>query len=104
MMLEWVSDKMLAMPKKRNPFNVAVGKRLQALRIRIAAKSKVREFAQFLGINEDTYRAWEKGDNCLPPHVADDLCARFDVTTDYFYRGDPGGLPVRVHEKLRGVA
>ena len=86
------SDKMSEpMSKKHSPFNIEVGKRLKALRRTLEFKT-LSAFARNLSVHEDTYRAWEIGDNCVPPEWAIVIANRCDVTTDWLYRGDHGAL------------
>ncbi len=88
------------MPRKRSPYNVAVGKRLEKLRHAKGYKT-IRSFANHIRVAEDTYRAWEKGDNLIPPPVVDALEKLFRVDHNWIYKGDPGGIPVKLAEELR---
>ncbi len=97
------SDKISGMPRKRSPYNIAVGKRLENLRLAKGYKT-IREFANYIKVGEDTYRAWEKGDNLIPPPVVDALQQRFKIDHNWIYKGDPGGIPVKLAEELKLVA
>ncbi len=96
-------DKLSDMPRKRAPYNVAVGKRLEKLRLAKGYKT-IREFANFIKVGEDTYRAWEKGDNLIPPPVVDVLEKQFKIDHNWVYKGDPGGIPTKLSEDIKKIA
>jgi len=90
------------MPKKRDPFNVEVGQRLERLR-KSKGFHKIRPWAALLEIHEDTWRAWEKGDNRLPYEIAVMLETRFHVPEAWIYRGITKDLTLEVHAQLMSV-
>lgn len=96
------SDKLSAMPKKRNPLNVAVGHRLMILRL-VKKFGTIRAFAKEIDVHEDTYRAWETGDNKLPVERAIDLQQRFGPIFEWLYRNDIGRLSVEFHSQVLEV-
>lgn len=80
-------------------FNAEVGRRLAALR---AANgfAKIRHFATDMGVDEDRYSKWEKGENTLPPYAAIAICKRYGVTTEWLYRGIPDGIVTGLWRKI----
>ncbi len=80
------------MPKKRSEAERIYGKRLEAVRLALDY-DKIRSFAEALDIHEDTYRAWERGDNMVPPSAITVLFELFGVDHNWIYLGDPSRLP-----------
>lgn len=91
------------MSKKRDPFRLAVGERLKALRL-AKGFDTIRAFAKDLGVEEDRYTTWEKGKALIPPQSVADLIDRFGVTADWLYFGDPAGLSQTLYSELRAAA
>lgn len=91
------------MPKKRTAFNIAVGKRLESLRLAKGFK-KIRAWANYVRVHEDTWRAWEKGDNGLPAEIAKDLEERFGATTGWLYNGNEKTLTVQLADEIKSVS
>lgn len=90
------------MPKKRDPFRQATGKRLEVLR-RAKDFDTIRGFAKELDIEEDRYTTWEKGKALIPPQVVENLRQRYGITSDWLYYGDGSGLPHRLYTELTGL-
>lgn len=80
------------MPKKRSDSERIYGKRLEAVRLALGF-DKIRSFAEALDIHEDTYRAWERGDNMVPPSAITVLFDLYGVDHNWIYLGDPSRLP-----------
>lgn len=98
------SDRISAMPKKPTAYNEAIGKRLEQLRV-AKGFDTIRAFAKSINVHEDTYRAWERGDNRIPANVVSVLCKRYKgLTHDWIYDGDEGGIPGRLLEELKRAA
>ena len=83
----------------------AIGDRLRQLRI--AHGKSQSEVAPALGIKQPTYNAYETGRRLMPVEHA--LLLRklyrtargYNVTLDFIYTGDHGGLEVRLLDALR---
>ena len=80
------------MPKQRSPADRIYGRRLEAVRLALGFE-KIRSFAEALNIHEDTYRAWERGDNMVPPSAITILFDLYGVDHNWIYLGDPSRLP-----------
>ena len=80
------------MPRQRNEAEQVYGMRLEAVR-RALGFEKIRSFAEALNIHEDTYRAWERGDNMVPPSAITILFDLYGVDHNWIYLGDPSRLP-----------
>lgn len=87
------------MPKKRNPKYLEYGTRLKSTREALGFPT-LRGFAEAMECHEDTYRAWEKGDNGVPPEAVDIMFEHWAITHDWIYRGDPSRLPFDLIQKL----
>lgn len=94
------SENSSEMGKKRNLFTEASGKRVGALRLALGFDT-LRGFARDLDVEEDRYTAWEKGKALLPPQILETIRARYGVTADWVYFGDPSGLPARLYDSLK---
>lgn len=103
MICESVSDRLFDMPSKPTPFNKAVGKRLERLRL-AEGHLTMRSFAKALGVDEARYRSWEKGLNGLPPETASELETRYGAALSWLYRGETRELRVGLLERLKKVA
>lgn len=97
------ADKIPDMPKKPSKFNKAVGERITSLRKALGFEY-IRHLAKEMDWGEDQVRAWERGDNCIPPVEAVKLNNRYGVPLDWIYVGDEAGLPIRLHQKLKALA
>ncbi len=76
------------------------------LRLTRAALSVVdqREFGEAAGLEQSLYNRFETGKRLLTLQAAMKLCARYSLTLDWLYRGDPSGLPYKLHGDIRTVA
>lgn len=77
----------------------AIGLRLLVIR-KLSGMSQ-KEFARSVGATQSACGGWEKG--LRPPglKIGQALCDVYQLTLDYIYRGDAGGLPVRVEQAIR---
>jgi transcriptional regulator with XRE-family HTH domain len=80
------------MAKKKSQAEVIYGERLKAVRLALGF-DKIRAFALTLEIHEDTYRAWERGDNMVPPGIITKIFELYSVDHNWIYLGDPYRLP-----------
>jgi transcriptional regulator with XRE-family HTH domain len=80
------------MPKKKSDAEIIYGERLKAVRLGLGY-DKIRAFAEALDVHEDTYRAWERGDNMVPPGIITKLFELHSVDHNWIYLGDPSRLP-----------
>lgn len=68
-----------------------VGTRLKEVR-EAAGYRRARAFAKALGVQENTYTSWERGDRVIHPEVLGRVRELTGVTADYIYYGDPAAL------------
>lgn len=87
------------MPKKPTPYTAECGIRLRRAREALGFE-KIRHFATERGLNEDRYRAWERGDNEIPAWFILELRLVYGLTHDFIYAGDPSGLPIRLAQAM----
>jgi len=59
------------------------------------------EIAEQCQIGRTAYNQYETGTRMLTLTAALHLCEVYGLTLDWFYRGDPSGLPHRVFERIR---
>lgn len=76
-------------------FKKQVGKRVEALRLALGVSSQA-DMADRLGVETGTYNHWTTGKALIPVPAAIRLCQISGATTDYIYRGDVSGLPMRL--------
>lgn len=88
-------------PKERPESLKSVGERLELLRQAMGLENQV--LAQMIGISPQQWRNYKVGDNVFPPAAAIQLCIVSGATTDFIYRGERGGLPGHLLEKLAKV-
>lgn len=81
---------------------LAAGARIRALRK--YAKWSQRDMAKFLNTDRELISRWERGLNYPSWPMTDQLCNRFQITTDYIFRGRFEGIAYEVVEKLRPLA
>lgn len=87
-----------------NPMSAKeIGKRLRLLRL-AKGFEKQPPMAQLLGVSNNRYNNWEVGVVAIPITFANILCAKTGATTDYIYRGDVSGLPVRLASALQEIS
>ncbi|MBF0423060.1 MAG: helix-turn-helix transcriptional regulator [Magnetococcales bacterium] len=77
---------------------IAVGARLRAAREAIGCRQKAICFALNIGIT--TWNNWENGKRLPDPLVMARFQAKFRVSLDWIYAGDPSMLPYALAEKV----
>jgi transcriptional regulator with XRE-family HTH domain len=70
---------------------------------RMAIGGSQADFGKSAGMSQPRYSAYENGLRLLTLKAAMMLCERYDLTLDWLYRGDPSGLPARMHEAVQSV-
>ena len=90
------------MPGQRRPkeWKRQVGQRLRAVRI-AAGYESAREFARRIGVGENAYTNWERGDRLIEPEDLGKVRDLTGVTSDYIYYDDPSALPADLASALR---
>jgi len=78
---------------------IAVGRRLAAVRKALGLNQI--EFAAPANLSQPQYNQFENGKRLLTVEAALRLCAVYSLSMDYLYRGDIGGLPMRLVALLR---
>lgn len=58
-------------------------------------------FGETAGLAQPRYNQYETGRRLLTLSAAMMLCERYLLTLDWIYRGDPSGLPNRLHERIK---
>lgn len=62
-----------------------------------------QSFGETAGLAQPRYNQYETGKRLLTLSAAMMLCERHLLTLDWLYRGDPSGLPSRLHERIQAV-
>lgn len=62
-----------------------------------------REFGEAAGLEQSLYNRFETGKRLLTLQAAMKLCARYSLTLDWLYRGDPSSLPYKLATDIRLV-
>lgn len=92
------------MGNKAERMRIETGRRLKQLR-EVHEIRTIRAFAGQIGVSEDRYDKWEKGEVLIPVPWAEVLVDQFGITTDWLYLGNGSSLPQRLYGKLaRGAA
>lgn len=76
----------------------AIGNRLQATRQALGLSQA--EICRLTGIAPNTWNQWERGVGRPELDKAFELCKTLGVTLDWIYRGNPGGLPFDLAQKV----
>lgn len=84
------------------PTAKTLGKRLRQTREAMALKAV--DICRAIDIEPNRWSQYESGTRPVTMAVAIRLCEAYGLTLDWIYRGDPSGLPVRLHQKLSVVA
>jgi transcriptional regulator with XRE-family HTH domain len=90
-------------PDDTGEFARDVARRLRLTRA--ALKMNQDEFAEPAGLSQPQYSQYESGkeDRPLTLRAALPLCEAHNLTLDWLFRGDPSGLPVRLHDAIKAA-
>lgn len=88
-------------PNASNDLRRDVATRLR--RTREAFGMQQGEFAAAAGIAFNTYNQYEQGIRLVRLDNAMALCDRFELTLDWIYRGEAGGLPLQTWKLIQGT-
>lgn len=83
-------------------YKAACGLRLQQIREALGFDTR-RSFAAALpdDVSEDRLAKWEDGAAMMPARYAVFIKARWGVTIDWLYAGDPSNLPNSLYQELQ---
>ena len=81
----------------------AIAERLRLTRAALDYESQA-EFALKAGIQPNTYNQYEQAKGRPSLDNALNLCATYGLTLDWIFRGDPGGLPLRIASVIQARA
>jgi transcriptional regulator with XRE-family HTH domain len=87
--------------EKNSRWQRMVGNRLQLTRIALG-KSQA-ELARVLLISPQRWNNYERGARPIDIEFAIRLCERFSLTLDWLYRGQMGGLPFELAQRLGSI-
>lgn len=96
--------------QQKTDWSIEVGRRVRAAREAVGATQD--ELAEAIGAGKPPQGGkrlsnWESGDRMLPPAFAAAIAERHGLTTDFFYRGNTGGIEHRlitaIEKALAGV-
>lgn len=76
---------------------------LRLRRTRTAFGMQQGEFAAAAHLAVSTYNQYEQGKRLITIENAIVLCDRFDISLDWIYRGEAGGLPLQVWKMIQQV-
>lgn len=76
-----------------------VARRLTSARAALGMDQET--FGEGAGLSQSRYNQYETGKRLLTLQAAMMLCERYLLTLDWIYRGDPSGLPVRLHSQIQ---
>lgn len=79
-----------------------VARRLRLVRRALNIEDQ-REFGEAANLEQSLYNRFETGRRLLTPQAAMKLCERYGLTLDYLYRGEPSGLPYKLHNDIRAM-
>jgi transcriptional regulator with XRE-family HTH domain len=74
------------------------------LRTREALDLDQSEFCEQIGVKPNVYNPFETGKRRITVDVALKIRARFGVSLDWIYCGDPSHLPTEIYRKLAKAA
>lgn len=78
-----------------------IARRLRLTRVALGFDDRQQKlFGEEAGLEQSGYNKFETGERKLTLQAAMKLCHRYDLTLDWLYRGDPSGLPNRLHKEL----
>lgn len=87
-------------PEDTEDHAVDVARRLLRARRALGIEDQ-NEFGEAAGLSQSLYNKFELGRRLLTLQAAMKLCHRYGLTLDYLYRGDPSGLPYKLHNDIR---
>jgi len=70
---------------------------------RIALGMSPGDFAAGAGLTQSNYSQYENLWRSLSIRAAMKLCARYNLTLDWLFRGDPSGLPIRLNDAINSA-
>lgn len=80
------------------PSAKTLGKRLRLTRQALGIKAV--DICRAIEIEPNRWSQYESGSRPITMPVAIRFCEVYGITLDWIYRGDPSGLPLRLHQKL----
>ena len=89
-------------PEDIGDIKIDVSRRLR--RTRCAIGLQQFEFANEIGVGRSTYNLIETGTRQITIQVVLAIASRFGITTDWILLGDPSGLRMDMHNKIRSIA
>lgn len=84
---------------EKNPDFVEIGKRLRALRERLATLNQA-QLAASLGVQPTRLNNWETGVRRIPLECAEKLVDTYGLSLDWIYRGRVDGLSENARKVL----
>lgn len=87
--------------EKNGRWQRMVGSRLQMTRIALGKTQA--ELARVLLISPQRWNNYERGARPIDIEFAIRLCERFSITLDWLYRGQMGGLPYELAQRLGSI-
>lgn len=76
----------------------SIGKRLKITREALGVSAA--QLCRAIDVKPNRWSQYESGERPITLAVANKLCDTYGLTLDWVYRGDPSGLPVRMHQRL----
>lgn len=61
------------------------------------------EFSEGAGLSQPQYSQFETGKRLLTLRSGLKLCQKYNITLDWLYLGDPGGLPYRLADTIKSL-
>lgn len=88
-------------PEDTDDLAADAGRRLRLTREALGLEQQ--EFGAEAGLSQPRYNAYENGKRKITLEAATLLCARYSMTLDWIFRGDPSGLPGRMRDEIRRI-
>lgn len=80
----------------------SVGRRLEATRKALGLKAA--DICRAIDCQPNRWSQYESGERLITLPIAVKLTEHYGITLDWIYRGDPSGLPMRLHERVAVAA
>lgn len=80
------------------PTAKTLGQRLRKTREALGVRAA--DLCRAIDCEPNRWSQYENGTRAITMPMAIRLCEAYGLTLDWIYRGDPAGLPVRLHQKL----